>query len=98
MLNLDDLLIQVNEEDEDTLGEQDAPNMDDNMAMPIEDPLAVEVNIPVIASLEIFLPFEIQEEELMNDDEIQQHLNEEAAHGLGFGPQNLNVGFVFTNV
>ena len=33
----------------------------------------------------------------MGDEEIQQQLDVEAAQGNGFGPQNIHVGFVFTN-
>lgn len=55
----------------------------------------VEVDILALnAPIEIFLPLEIQEDDLMAEDEIQQQLEEEAAQEATAGPQNLQVGYV----
>lgn len=92
---LNDLLNQVNENEEDGLDAQI-----DLLEAEVgnNDPPAVEVDIPVLnGPMENFLPLEIQEDDLMNEDEIQEQLGEEAAQANQAGAQNLHVGFVLIN-
>jgi hypothetical protein len=80
-LELNDLLNQVNENDEDMLQEE-IQHIDplENFDMQVNAPDNVEVHIPALNGPRMdALPLEIQEEDLMNDEEIQQQLEEEAA-------------------
>jgi hypothetical protein len=79
-LELNDLLNQLNEEEEDEQFNQDALNpMQEELVDALNNPPPVEVDIPIFnAPVENFLPLEIQED-IMVDDEIQQQLEEEAA-------------------
>jgi hypothetical protein len=53
--------------------------MQEELVDALNNPPAVEVDIPIFnAPVENFLPLEIQED-IMVDDEIQQQLEEEAA-------------------
>lgn len=84
---------QINEEEEDNQLEEEPP------APVVEQAVqpAIEVNLPMINEPQNFLHLEIQEDGIMAEDEIQQQLHEEAAQGVAFAPQNLQMGFVFTS-
>lgn len=90
-------LNQVNEEEEDNLPVQDGLVGEQDVDVLVEVPQVIEVNIPVVNAPENFLPLEIQEEDLMEEEEIQQQVEEENLQGAAFGPQNLNVGFILTH-
>lgn len=94
-IEMNDLLNQVNEEEEDILVNlDDLPPIENELDNLINDPQNVDVvlphlNIPVDA-----MHHEIQENELMNDEEIQQQIAEEAAQEDQAGLQNIQVGRV----
>lgn len=98
-LELNDLLNQVNEHEEDEqMADADINPIQEELANLINNPADVEVNIPVLNGSPIdVLPLEIQEENLMNDEEIQQQLEEEAAQENFIGAQNIHVGFALVN-
>jgi hypothetical protein len=85
---VNDLVVQVNEIEEDAqlVVEGNAP-----VAMP-----GIQENHEVIfpAALNPMMPMEIQEEDLMNDDDIQQQLQDEAELNDAIGPNNVQVGLV----
>ena len=97
-LELNDFLEQINE------AEEDEENVEENLLEAnvvnfAHDPLDMEVNIPILnGPADNFLPLEIQEDDLMNDEEIQEMIEEEAAQPADPLVHNLQVGFVFTNV
>lgn len=95
--DINEFLNQVNVEEEDNQVEQEVPAVDQSVIEPALVPPAVEVNIHVVNECKNFLPLEIWEDDLMGDKEFQQQLDEEAAQGNVFGPQNIHVVFVFTN-
>lgn len=80
-LELNDLLNQVNEEEEDEQeANNDLVNLNEELVNIVNNPADLEVNIPVQNGPAVNVyPLEIQEEDLMNEDEIQQQIQEEAA-------------------
>jgi len=89
-----EVLQHVNENEEDALPANQSP--EHNIQGQDEAP-NVAVVLPVIDQpMENFLPHEIQDNELMNDDEIQQQIAKEAnqVQDNQIIEQNLQVGFV----
>lgn len=87
-LELSDLINQDNENEEIQIQE----NLDPANPLGIQDNLNVnadlDVQLPVLnGPAENFLPLEIHEEDLMNEDEIQQQIEEEEAQGNFIGPR-----------
>ena len=78
-LELNDLLNQVNEEEDEHENNVALVPIQEDFANSLNDPLAVEVNIPILdGPTENFMPLEIQEDDLMDDAEIQQIVAEAA--------------------
>jgi hypothetical protein len=94
-LELNDLLNQVNEDEEEHLADPDNLfPVQDELAGLIDEPEPVEVNIPALNNPAVdALHLEIPEDELMNDDEIQQQINEEAAEVDQAIQNNIQVGY-----
>lgn len=87
-LEINDFLNQVNENEEDEqVAEDDINPLQEELANLVNNPAEMEVHIPVLngPTVDVF-PLEIQEEDLMNDDEIQQQIEEEAVQGNIIGP------------
>jgi hypothetical protein len=98
-IELNDLLNQVNEDEEDAqpaeneagLLQENVPNFAINLA-------DLEVNIPALhePAVNVF-PSEIQENDLMNEEEIQQQIADEAAQKNAIVQQNMQVGLALVD-
>jgi hypothetical protein len=85
---VDEEFVQVNEEEEDA-----QPVANENV--PVILPLMQDNHEVVFpAALNPMMPMEIQEEDLMNDDEIQQQIHDDADLNNADGSYNMQVGLV----
>lgn len=69
------------------MAEDDINPLQEELTNLVNNPAEMDVHIPILngPAVDVF-PLEIQEDDLMNDDEIQQQIEEEAAKENIIGP------------
>jgi len=93
-IEMNDLLNQVNEEEDILVNLDDLHSIENELDNMINDPQNVDVVLPHLNNPVDAMHHEIQENELMNDEEIQQQIAEEAAQEDQARLQNIQVGRV----